>query len=276
MTTRILAAVAALSVLVAVGCGGNNEDDAAPGGGEEPILRLFDPAGGDALARSMLPEPADFPGAGWEVTARDDFDDNNGEYGDGYGDEGGQPFPDLPSCQHLNEFAFSLPGQMNGSGDDGTPPGRAQIELSRTLQGATFPTSVEVEVEIAETVAEVQAGWSIARTLLTSDETKRCFEDLFRVAFAEQDGTGQVTAEATSLDPAAAAPHGGASLAFGIKVSMNDAELFDMHFEIHFWPYSNARVSVLIISEGDTLTPEVAADLLSAVDAKVVAAGDTH
>lgn len=264
MTTRLLAATAALSLLFAGCSGANNDDGRAPSNQDEPILRLFDPAGGDAVARATLPEPADLPGTGWEVTARDEFDDDT---------EDDELFQDLPSCQHLNDLAFSAPGWMDGPGDDSPPAGRAQIELSRTVQGAILPTSVEVEVEIAETVAEMQAGWPIARTILTSEETKRCFEDMFSLAFAQEESTGQFTVEMSALEPLGSAPHDGVSLAFAMKMSMNRVELLDARMEMYMWPYSNAGITVLFFSESKGLTSDLVGDALSAVDGKVVAAG---
>ena len=263
MIIRIFAAAAALTMLVTVGCG-DDDNGSTPGSSDQAILRLFDPAGGDALARTMLPEIGELPGEGWEETARDAFDDDDAD--------GEDPFENLPSCQHLNELDVSL-GSLGGSADDALPAGRAQVEYSRSVEGGILATSVEVETEITETVAETQSGWSIARSILTSDETKRCFEDLFSQAFAEQDETSQFTVEMASLDPLAAAPHDGVSLAFGMKLSMNRVELLDARFELHIWPYSNASVSVLLFSETEALTAELASQVLSTIDAKVVAAG---
>lgn len=271
MITRAFAAVAAVSMLVAVGCGGDSKDPSTPGGDSQAILRLFDPAGGDAAARALLPELTDLPGEGWEETARDQFDDEGSDEED--------PFQQLPSCEHLNELdGAGLGGLFGGAGedDDAPPAGRAQVEFSRTVQGGILPTTVEVETEITETVAETQAGWSIARSILTSDETKRCFEDLFAMAFAEEGESSQFGVEMSSLEPLATAPHDGVSLAFGMKMSSNGVQLLDARFEMHMWPYSNAGISVVIFSETEAATSEFVSQVLSTVDSKVEAAGSSQ
>jgi hypothetical protein len=263
VTSRLLVGALAACALALAACSdSDNHGGNRPGSQADPaVTRLFDPAGGDALARRALPGVADLPGTGWEVTARDEFDDDD--------DDIGALFATIPSCGHLADLAFA-PGF--GGDDDHAPAGRAQVEFSRTTRGSMLPTSVEIEVEIAETVAETQTAWAVVRPLLTSEDTRECFRDLFVAAFAEGDPTGQLKVEMSDDEPLAASPQNGFAIAFGMKVFLGRTELLAGHFEMHFWPYSNAAVTVMIFTGSESLTPAIAAEILRVIDQKVRAA----
>jgi len=250
--------VLAGATLCLVACGGDGD------GGVGPGEALFDPADADAAAHAALPSPADMPGDGWEVTARDDFGDDDIDDFDAC-------FEEEEACNELAGLR-ELGGIFSGDADDEDSwVGRAQVELSRALDDDELPGSVDVEIEVYETVTETRSGWSIARGLIESGEFGECMEAVISQGFEDDPEVEGIDLELRVRDRAtlAESPHGGA--AFGMEMEVSFAGIaFDAIQEIHWWPYSNAQVAVVISGPRDTTPREYVEDILERVDDAIV------
>ena len=255
-----LLALGGLAVLLVSACGGDDDDiDAGP---------RFDPAMADELAHAAIPGEVDLPGSGWEITATDDFgddDDNDDEFMEFAAEE--------DACRQISDLAAL--GNIMGADDDSSedePVGHAKTEFQRPAGPLDIPSSVEVEIEIEETVADIQGGWGIVRSILGSDDTSECFAALMSTVMArESEGLFEVTLDA--IDPPAAAPHDGVALAFRMEIEVTGITL-EAVMGLYMWPYSNAGIQVMIIGSEEDLGPDAFKDILAAVDASVRAAGE--
>lgn len=61
-------------------------------------------------------------------------------------------------------------------------------------------------------------------------------------------------------------------MAFLMAMTLQEVISVDLTMEMHFWPYGNGKVTVLLLGADDDLTSDLVDDLLMAVDAKIVAA----
>jgi hypothetical protein len=233
---------------------------ACRGGGDSSPF--FDPAQADALAHQALPQQEDLPGSGWEVTAKDKFNDE---------DEDDGSFEELiasyPSCSHLSGLA-ELGGLFGGDDSADQPAGRAQIEFERLGRRAQMPSSVEVEIEIEKTVVEVEGGFGIIKEVIESEDTKRCLSD-YLDEIVEQEASG-LQASMKPIDPTSTAPHEGAAMAFEFDMRFAGITL-DGIFEMYFWPYGNAGVTVVFGSSREDFSSDHVSETLKAVDRRIAA-----
>jgi hypothetical protein len=117
-------ALASCSLVVLAACSGKSND--------EP---RFNPERADELAHAMMPDAGVFPGTGWEVTAEDEFDED---------EEDDSPTPDV--CKDIER-------QFKSSEDfiDEEPRGRARTEYTLKADDQDpfdIPPSIDVEAEI--------------------------------------------------------------------------------------------------------------------------------
>lgn len=265
-------ALCSAGLLLFAACGGgdggdgNGSNGRNGGSGDGP---RFDPARADELAHAALPAVDALPGAGWQVTATDEF-------GDGDGGDSGEEFLAMareePACQQLTDLV-GLGEVFDGGEADESVLGRAQVEFQRPVGATTLPSNVEVEVEISETVADAQGGWNIARAFLQSDETGACLATLMGRAI-EEEADGLFTVKLESMAPLAPAPQDGAAVAFRMEIELAGVLSIDAVMGVYMWPYSNAAIQVTILGAEDELDAEAFAAILEAVDASVTAAGD--
>ena len=257
-TLPILCAV--LCAFAFAACSGGDD-----GGASDAVAIFFAPANADALAHAALPAVADLPGSGWEITAQDDFGEDDDD------DLDFETFAATePACAQLSGLANL--GGIFGGGEDDEPAGRAQIEFENAMTESLLPSSIEVEVEIEETVAEVEGAWTLVKDLMESDETEACMLAVFDTMFgelAEQDIEVEVMAAEASSD----APNNGATMAFDIHMDISGIEL-DMAMEIYFWPYGNAALTVSFLGTPDTLDADTTGPTLDAVAEKLKAASE--
>ena len=241
----------------------SGDDD---GGASQALDIFFAPENADALAHAALPEATDLPGAGWEVTAKDDF---------GEDDEGdGMDFETLaasePACSQFSALA-NLGGLFGGSSDDELPAGRAQIKFENAQSEGLLPNGVEVKVEIDETVAEATGGWEIVRNVLESEDFDACMLAVFNQSFGEMAEEGDFKIEVESADASSPAPNNGATMAFDLYMEISGISL-DLAMGMYFWPYGNAEVTVSFTGSQDSLNSDLTGPTLDAVVDKLGAA----
>jgi hypothetical protein len=251
--------LAALAFALLAACGGDDDDDVddAP---------RFDPDRADELAHAALVGTADLPGAGWDVTAEDAFDDSEDD------DEFLEFAEQEESCQHIADLA-ALGGVMGDDDAEELPLARAKVEFQRNAGPLDMPSSVEVEIEIEETVGDIQGGWGIISSILGADETRECFAALMSAVMVEEsDGLFEVSLE--SIDPPAEAPGNGVALAFRMEIEINGLATLEAVMGLYMWPYSNAGVQVMILGSEDDLEADDFAAILDSVDKTVRAAAE--
>jgi hypothetical protein len=238
--------------------------------GEDADLRVFfevDKA--DEAAHAAMVEPADLPGRGWEVTARDAGGDDNAD----------SEFLDMarrePACAQIASLASlgELGGIFGDSVDNDAPAGRAQIELEQPSgSGAFMPVSLEVELEIERTASGVQSGWQIVKELLESEQTRNCIARVVNTMFREQFAESGLQMSLEIRAPQGTAPHGGATMAFAMSLRFPGVLAADGLMEMHFWPYGNGKVTVFVFGSREDMTQPFVRDLMKAVDDKIVKA----
>jgi hypothetical protein len=260
---KVALATVSLAFLLLAACGDDGEGSS--NAGDEALFSVED---ADDLAHAAMVEPEDLPGDDWEVVARDAFDDD---------DDGGAAFLELAqdeaACQQISDLATL--GDIMGSEEDGDEAdfaGRAKIELERAVGADTVPSSVEVEVEILESVGDAQDGWGVARSILQSDDTADCIVSLMGAMMAEEVEGVEVTLE--TIEPLADPPDNGAALAFAMNLAVADILSIDAVMGLYMWPYSNATIQVVVLGDKEDMTGDVVAEIIEAVDAKVRAAAD--
>lgn len=252
---RVAALLFAALVAVAVACGGGG------GGDKKSADVFFQPENADQLAHAALPAVADLPGTGWEITGQDQESSSGPDFGELIKDE--------PACQNLKNL--STLSDVLGKGSDSTdqPAGHGEIEFEQSDPSALLPTSANVDIKIEKTAAEVQGSWKLVKGIFQAKETSDCFVAVFNNVFKDL-GTG-VDVKVSSVSASSTPPQDGASLAFALKLTIATVEL-DMRMEMYFWPYGNAKVSLLFLGTADNVNKELTTKVTSVVDQKLQAA----
>lgn len=267
-TRNLSTIVAALAGFLLIACGGGNGNSAAPDA-------FFILANADQSAHAALVDAADLPGGGWEVTVRGAIeDDDTDSDSDSDFDAVAQQ---EPACDQLVGIG-NLGGIFGGSGgdDDGERVARAQIEIERATDEALIPTSVEVEIEVESTVAEVQGSWALVKGLLESDRTEECIANVVNTLFGVEMAESGIEVTLEPRDSLGSTPQDGASMAFLMSLTLEDVISLDVIMEMHLWPYGNAKVTVLLLGTENELTAGLVRELLAAVDQKIVVAERTQ
>ena len=235
--------VGLLALAGVVGCGG--EDGDAVSGGDVDVFFAVDNA--DVLARAALPTPSDL-GAGWEVAGRDEFDDG--------GDADFEVLMEgVPACASLSALA-GIGGLFGSSDEEEVPAGRANVQMVSAKPGAALPTEAEFEVEIEETVAEVQGGWNLVKELIGGEDFEDCMLAVMPKAFSEEDLPEGASIEITSRRPSAQAPNDGVTMSFDISMDL-DVVQFDMAVEMYMWPYGNAKATATFVGDQNALDADM-------------------
>jgi hypothetical protein len=246
-------------------CSGGDDD----GGTSEALDIFFAPENADALAHASLPDTVDLPGDGWEVTARDDFGEDDDDAFDFEAFAATEP-----ACSQLS--ALSNVGGIFGGSDEGEPPaGHAQVEFENAQAEGLVPDSIEIEIEIEPTVSDVQGAWSLVKDLFGSSQTQDCMLALFDEVFGELGADDEIMIEVTAAQASSAAPNDGATMAFDIHMDISGIEL-DLAMEMYIWPYGNAKVTVTFMGTPDSLDAGVTGPTLDAVVEKLKAAADSE
>lgn len=251
--TVVLMGVMALAGVSA--CGGG---DGGGGSGEDAgVFFALDDA--DALAHDALPVPSDLE-ADWEVTNRDQFDDSSDD----------ADFEALMASESACSTMSALAGMGGFFGDSGeeVPAGRANVEMTSMSPDALVPSQAEFEVEIEETVAEVQGGWKLVRELMGSDDFDQCMLAVMTKAFAAEDMPEGASVDITSRNPSSQAPNNGVTMAYDINMDLGAIQL-DMALELYMWPYGNAKVMALFVGDQDALSADLTDSALATFEQKL-------
>jgi hypothetical protein len=233
-------------------CGGDDDD----GGASKALDIFFAPENADALAHASLPDASDLPDGAWEVTAQDDFGEND------QGLDFAAFAASEPACAQMS--ALANVGGIFGSDEEELPAGRAKIEFENAQSEGLLPDSVEVEVEIEETVSEVEGAWDLVKEIFESDETEACMLAVFNEAFGEAAQGGDLEIEVAARDASSTAPNNGASMAFDINMDLAGIEL-DLSMEMYLWPYGNAKVTVQFMGSQESLNSDLTGPTLDAI-----------
>jgi hypothetical protein len=263
MRARALFIPFAVAAVAVAGCLGG-------GGGSDPADDInaaldvfFPPEHADALAHAAMPGPEDLPGPGWEVVARDEFD------GDEEDDAFDRAAENEPACAPLRELE-ALGGIFGDDDADDPPVGRAQIEFANARSRGVIPSGVEVSVEMARTVAEIQAGWAVMKGMLESGQLQDCMVAALNGGFGEL-AAGRGSVEVSGRDVSARTPNEGAGMAVDLHMEVAGVDA-NLAFEMHFWRYGNAAVTVFIVGTPGEVNLGLTGPVLGAVTDKLEAA----
>ncbi len=238
-------------------------DDDGRVGVDDDVFFAVDRA--DALAHAAILDATELPGAGWEQTAIDDFDDGE----DDLAFE--EAMAGEPACATME--ALSGFGGFFGSSDEDEelPAGRAQVEFENATIDPMLPAAIELEVEIEETVAEIQGGWGLAKELIGGDDFGACMLAILPKAFADADMPEGVELNVALRDNSSAAPNDGVAMGFDMDMSLGALEL-QMAMEMYMWPRGNAGVTAMFLGTPDTLDAGLVGNTLAALDDKLTEA----
>jgi hypothetical protein len=284
---KLIASVLMFAALLLAACGGDDDDGgsttgttggaatggtatggAATGGttgattGSGGVVIAEEDA--DRVAHEGLPAVEDLPGAGWVVTAEDEFDSG-----------GSASFLEFiegnPECATLENLT-ALESVFGADEEEEPPIGQAQREFEQQDPQALIPTNIEVTIEVDESASGSQGAFGLVKELFESDETANCIISVLNEQFMET-GPAGVQIDVSKGSGSASPPQSGATMAFDIDMSVSGIEL-SMAMEMYFWPYGNATVQALFLGTNDTLTSDLVGGVLQTVDTKLKAAAE--
>lgn len=264
----VVAAAVAISLAACGGGSATKGGKANDSDGKNPSAasQVFFPVDqADKLAHQAMPSVSDLPGPGWELTAQDEFDDDESD------DSFDQTLANDPACAQLKALD-SFGGAFGSSSDEKPPAGRARVEFANSVARSQIPTSVEVEAEIERTISEVEGAWGLVKDLLNGEQMQQCMLAAFRSAFADSSELAGVEADISPRKVSAAAPRDGATMGFDIHLRVAGITM-DMALEMYIWPYGNASATVMFIGVPDEINSQLTEPVLRVVDDKFAAAG---
>jgi hypothetical protein len=214
---------------------------AACGGGSSSL----DIEQADNVAHDVLPGTSDLPGGGWTATATDDFTES-------------EPF-DSKACNALEEKRVA-----SKKVTDPARKGRAQVEFQRETD--TFPTDVEVEVNIFEK-ASIPAN--------AVKEQKAAFEeflvDCFRDTLSDGIDPAKVTLVIEDAGLNGKLPGHGVAKAVDVTIT-EEGETARLRLESYNWQFKNGGISVNFSGDREAITSELVDGVLKKVQANLEAA----
>ena len=256
MKRPLFASCLAFAALALAACSRGGSDD---GGASEALDIFFAPEQADSFAHGALPDVADLPGSGWEVIARDDFDEDDDDTFDAIAER-------EPICSGLRELE-EIGGVFSTKAIKVS--GQAQVEFERETPNPIVSQGVIVEVRVRESVDLVADGWTVTKETLERDETDTCMTTVFEEGFRSLNS--DVKAEATARNASSSAPRDGVALAYDIDLEVPELNL-DMTMEFYFWTYGNAEFSVAFAGPPNSLASDLTGPTLEAIVNRVEAA----
>jgi hypothetical protein len=152
----------------------------------------------------------------------------------------------------------------------GTPDflGGAHAKFERTSRESPIKSTIEIHVDIQESVGQVSAEWKLAKSFMTQSS----FDDCFAAVFAREIDMQELRAEVDVKpgSPSARAPRGGLALALDVTLKVG-SQLVGLDVESYSWPYGNAEVSVTFSGHAGTVDGELVSAVLKSLDEKLVA-----
>jgi len=199
----------------------------------------FSPERASESAHAALIGLADLPGAGWTVTATDDFEPS--------------PPGDVPSCAASEAREAEIDARYE--------PGRvarANVTFVQVAADALLPTTVEVEVRVYGSAADAEGAVGAYVEFEGSSTASQCLADTLQLEV--------VTGE--SLAPV---PVDGAAVAYRV-VAPASAPFGDIRFEHYLWSVGNGAISVILTGDAERLDlPLVQSVVEAAVSAAAAA-----
>lgn len=245
LVIRAVAAFLAGLSLAAMSCSSTDDDP------------TFDTDGGDQLARAMLPEPAVFPGSGWQFTETDpdESDDDDAVAG---------------TCEAL------AGGLKNLEAEVGEPAGNAAGSYTLAADDddpSAIPVEVQVEVEIHEERDDVRRGLEAFSELISGPDFEECIQEAFRQGASESDPPQGLEVKFETSAPSASSPRGGAERAFLGEVSFGQQKL-EFRMEMYAWRIGNAVEFVFVSGDEESITGTFVKNVLDRLDGAALAAAD--
>jgi len=254
---RLLLATVAPFAALAIACGGGDAD--------EDEGAFFELSTAEDAAQAAMLVPGDLPGTGWEITAEDEEGGDNFDFVEAAKDE--------PSCSTFNDLsALSDMGGLFGSTDEDKSAGWSQVELTRAAAGAVLPTSVEMEFEVAPTVADVQGSWKLVKDFFSSRDLQNCIANVVTTMFEDQFSGSGIQLKLEPSQASGTPPQDGASMAFLMTMNIAQVSTIEAQMEMYFWPYANAKVSAMVMGMKTDVTKTLVDDVLTAADEKIIEA----
>ncbi|MDO9443784.1 MAG: hypothetical protein Q7K37_00560, partial [Dehalococcoidia bacterium] len=209
------------------------------GGGEMAAL-LFAPARASEAAHAALIGLADLPGAGWTVTATDDFEPS--------------PPSDVPSCAASEAREAEIDARYE--------PGRlarANVTFVQVAADALLPTTVEVEVRVYGSAADAEGAVATYVEYEGSSIASQCLADTLQM-------------EVVTGETLAPIPADGAAVAYRV-VAPAGAPFGDIRFEHYLWPVGNGAISVVLTGDAARLDLALVQSVVEAAVRAAAAAG---
>jgi hypothetical protein len=254
-----------------VGCGflgldeGSERTSAVSGLPEATVPPFFAPADADTVAHAMLPSAVDL-GTGWDLIAEDAFNDADDPEFDAL-------LATEPACEGVRELEqlAALDAVMgSAAAQSDMPAGRASIEFENLPSRGYLPLTVEIAIEVEQTLSKIQGGWPVMKQVIEGDELQICLTTIMAAGFESDPSLADLAIEVRRRSASAIAPHGGASIGWGVALSAPDVDV-DMAFETYMWPYGNALVTVDVTGDVRELDGPTVRNLLSIIQARVEA-----
>jgi hypothetical protein len=256
LTALTFGALALSAALLVIGC-----KSGSSGGGA-----FIDPDAAAAALDKLLPAADALPGGGWEEISR-----NVPASSDSSGNDFATVAANEPACANLPQLAEL--GSIFDDKTDLATVATANAEFERTAGGAFFPTSVQMQVDLQKTSAEVADAWKTVKKTLNAPETMACLEAAFNSSLSD-DASG-TSATVKTATPAATAPQDGTAVAFDLQFSVLGVDV-DGTIQIYLWPYGNSAVDILVFGPSEGMTDSEIADMLTLVDSALVSAAEEY
>lgn len=211
---------------------------------------------GNRIAQEAMIVEADLPGAGWVVTATDEFGGSLLDV------QENDEFADIPACNAYTEQVMEPAVRAEES-----RVGRAAKAF--TQSGALLGTSVNVEVSVYEDGDVPGDLISAAKDAFNSSEFEECFREIFQISRAEI--PEDVQFELVIADPLTSAPNDGVAEAFDLEFSAAGIA-FAFHAEMYAWADGDTTAFVNVLGDPGSVTSELVEAAVGKTDEKLSAA----
>ena len=234
------------------------------GGGEQDVL--FDSANAKDVAYAVLPNVGAMPGGDWKVVSFHRKDKGNPEEDENDEEERLTSIEAEPACKGLKDRKVLAHLLIGG----GTPDfvGGAHAKFERTSRESPIKSTIEMHVDIQDSVNQVNAEWKLAKSFMAQRDFDDCLAAVLVREFEKQESRAEM--ELTPVPPSGRAPRDGVALAFDMTVKVG-SQVIGLDFESYSWPYGNAEVTVTFSGHAGTVDQDLVSAVLKSLDDKLVA-----
>jgi hypothetical protein len=202
------------------------------------------------IAEDALLRESDLPGNGWQETARDEFDDDD--------EDGG--FPDTDACEALNDLISETDDE-----DDDDEFAKTNVTFSREARSqAEVPFEVEAEIIVHEGTSSGDDLAEQFEEILDGADFDDCMEEFIAQTAEDAGGTGQYRRREPSVD----APDGGAALAFGFVIEIQNVRV-EAVGEMYFWNEKHVESQLFLFGPPALFNEDLVEDVLDAAVERV-------